>query len=56
MASGDIAIDGLVRETVEQVEQSNPDADVLLENEVHTDIYRHQKPLGRCLPICSPMR
>ena len=33
------AIDGLVRETVEQVEQSNPDAHVLLENEVHTDVY-----------------
>ena len=33
------AIDGLVRETVEQLEQSNPDAHVLLENEVHTDVY-----------------
>lgn len=33
------AIDRLVRETVTQLEQSNPDAHVLLENEVHTDVY-----------------
>ena len=33
------AIDGLVRETVAQLEQRNPSAHVLLENEMHTDVY-----------------
>ena len=34
------AIDGLVREVVAQLEQSsNPAAHILLENEVHTDVY-----------------
>ena len=32
-------IDGLVREVVAQLEQGNPTAQVLLENEVHTDVY-----------------